>query len=145
LIFLDQPCRHRLSQATTPSTNTGHHWQYMAREHPFEGNHGPAQTNTQSETAMKMNSRKWQTAHARPLLEPAGFNQLVLVFDLRLLLPPAVRSSGVAFLQLSTTSSGEGRWLNLQIQRSRRIFYPNIAPTADWLTSVLDLLQASRH
>jgi len=32
--------------------------------------------------AMKANSRKCQTAHARPLLEPAGFSQLVLVFDL---------------------------------------------------------------
>ena len=32
--------------------------------------------------AMKANSRKCQTAHARPLLEPAGFSQLVLVLDL---------------------------------------------------------------
>ena len=96
---------------------------------------------------MKTNSRKCQTAHARPLLEPAGFGQLVLVLDLllRLLLPPAVSSNGAAFLQLSTTSSGEGRWLNLQIQRSRRIFYANFATTADWLTPVLDLLRASRH
>jgi len=43
-----QPCQHRLSQATTPSTNSGHHWQCMAREHPFEGNYG-ASTNKQSE------------------------------------------------------------------------------------------------
>jgi len=28
------------------------------------------------------NSRKWQTAHARPLFEPAGFSQLVLVLHL---------------------------------------------------------------
>jgi len=47
------------------------------------------------------------------------------------LLPPAVSSNGAAFLQLSTTSSGEGRWLNLQIQHSRGIFYANIATTAD--------------
>jgi len=40
----NQPCQHRLSQATTPSTNSGHHWQCMAREHPFEGNYG-ASTN----------------------------------------------------------------------------------------------------
>ena len=32
--------------------------------------------------AMKTNSRKCQTAHARPLLESAGFSQLVLVLDL---------------------------------------------------------------
>jgi len=76
---------------------------------------------------MKTNSRKWQTAHARSLLEPAGFSQLDLVLDLslRLLLPPAVSSNGAAFLQLSTTSSGEDRWLNLQIQRSRRMVYAN--------------------
>ena len=68
---------------------------------------------------MKANSRKNQTAHAWLLLEPAGFSQLALVLDLylRLLLPPAVSSNGVAFLQLSPTSSGEGCWLNLQIQR----------------------------
>jgi len=73
---------------------------------------------------MKMNSRKCQTAHAQSLLEPAGFSQLVLVLDLslKLLLPPAVSSNGAAFLQLSTISSGEGRWLNLQIQRSRGFF-----------------------
>ena len=35
-------------QATTPPTNSEHHWQCMAREHPFEGNYG-ASTNTQSE------------------------------------------------------------------------------------------------
>jgi len=29
------PCQHRLSQAPTPSTNSGHHWQCMAREHPL--------------------------------------------------------------------------------------------------------------
>jgi len=27
-----------------PSTNSGHHWQCMAREHPFEGNYGASQT-----------------------------------------------------------------------------------------------------
>jgi len=48
---------------------------------PSKKTTGPAQTNAQSET-MKTNSRKWQTAHARPLLEPAGFSQLVLVLDL---------------------------------------------------------------
>jgi len=42
---------------------------------------GPAQTNTQSEF-MKTNSEKWRTTHPRPLLEPAGFSQLVLVLDL---------------------------------------------------------------
>jgi len=107
---------------------------------PSKETTGPAQT--RKANAMKTNSRKCQTAHARPLLEPAGFSQLVLVFYLylRLLLPPAVSSNGTAFLQLSTTSSGEGRWLNLQIQRSRRIFYSNFATTADWLTPVLDLL-----
>ena len=90
---------------------------------PSKETTGPAQTNTQSETR-KTNRRKCQTAHARPLLEAAGFSQLVLVLDLslRLLLPPTVSSIGAAFLQLSTTSRGEGRWLNLQIQRSRRIF-----------------------
>ena len=40
----NQPCQHRLSQATTPSTNSGHHWQCMAGEHPFEGNYGASQT-----------------------------------------------------------------------------------------------------
>ena len=49
---------------------------------PSKETTGPAQTNTQSETAMKTNSRKWQTVHARPLLEPAGFSQLVLALDL---------------------------------------------------------------
>jgi len=44
----NQPCQHRLLQATTPSTNSGHPWQCMAREHPSEGNYG-ASTNTQSE------------------------------------------------------------------------------------------------
>jgi len=68
-----QPCQQRLSQATTPSMNSGHNWQCMAREHPFEGNYG-ASTNTQIETAMKANSRKCQTAHARPLLESAGLS-----------------------------------------------------------------------
>jgi len=77
----------------------------------------------------------------------AGFSQLVLVLDLslRLLLLLAVNSYGAAFLQLSTTSSGESRWLNLQIQRSRRVIYANIATTADWLTPVFDLLRESRH
>ena len=37
---------------TTPSTNSGHHWQCMAREHPFKGNCG-ASTNTRSETLWK--------------------------------------------------------------------------------------------
>jgi len=80
---------------------------------------------------MKTNSRKWQMAQVRPLLEPAGFSQLVLVLDLqlRLLLPPAVSSNGAAFLQLTTTSSGKGHWLNLQIQRSRRMVYANFATT----------------
>jgi len=96
---------------------------------------------------MKTNSRKWQAAHARPLLEPAGFSQLVLVLDLslRLLLPPAVSSNVAAFLQLSMTSSEEDRWLNLQIQRSRRVVYANFATTAEWLTPVLVLLRASRY
>ena len=68
----------------------------------------------------------------------AGFSQLVLVLDLslRLLLLLAVNSYGAAFLQLSTTSSGESRWLNLQIRRSRKMVYANFATTADWLTSV---------
>jgi len=65
-----------------PPMNSGHHWHYMAKEHPFEGNYG-ASTNTHAKwNAMKTNSRKCQTAHARPLLEPAGFSQLVLVLDL---------------------------------------------------------------
>jgi len=67
----------------------------------------------------------------QPLLEPTGFSQLVQVLNLQLLLPLAVSSNGAAFLQLSMTSSGEGRWLNLQIQRSRKIVYANIASTAD--------------
>jgi len=33
-----KPFQHRLSQATTPATNSGDHWQCMAREHPFERN-----------------------------------------------------------------------------------------------------------
>jgi len=41
-----------------------------------------AQTNTQNWNAMKTNRRKCQTVHARPFLEPPGFNQLVLVLDL---------------------------------------------------------------
>jgi len=48
---------------------------------PSKETTGSAQTDTQSET-MKTNSRKWQTAHARPLLEPTGFSQLVPVLDL---------------------------------------------------------------
>jgi len=43
----------------------------------LRGQHKHAQRN-----AMKTNSRKWQTAHARPLLELASFSQLVLVLDL---------------------------------------------------------------
>jgi len=61
--------------------NSGHHWQCTAREHPFEGNYG-ASTNAQSGNAMKTNSRKCQKAHAWPLLEPAGFSQLVLALDI---------------------------------------------------------------
>jgi len=49
---------------------------------PSKQTTGPAQTKTQSETAMKTNSWKWQIAHARPEVEPAGFSQLVLVLDL---------------------------------------------------------------
>jgi len=49
---------------------------------PSKETTGPTQANTQSETAMKTNSQKWEAAHARPLLEPAGFSQLVLVLDL---------------------------------------------------------------
>jgi len=37
--IINQPCQHRLSQATTPSMNGGHHWQCMAKEHPFKGNY----------------------------------------------------------------------------------------------------------
>ena len=37
-LYYYQPCQHRLSQATTPSTNSGHHWHCMAKEHPFGGN-----------------------------------------------------------------------------------------------------------
>jgi len=44
VIYTNQPCQHRLSQVTTPSTSSGHHWQCMAREHPFEGNYGASQT-----------------------------------------------------------------------------------------------------
>ena len=36
----------------------------------------------QHKYAMNTNNRKCQMAHARPLLEPAGFSQLVLVIDL---------------------------------------------------------------
>ena len=43
----------------------------------LRGQHKHAKRN-----AMKANSRKCQTAHAWPLLEPAGFSQLVLVLDL---------------------------------------------------------------
>ena len=55
-----QPCQHCLSQATTPSTNSGHHWQRMAWEHPFEGNYGASQT------LWKRTVGKCQTAHAWP-------------------------------------------------------------------------------
>jgi len=108
----------------------------------LRGQHKHAKQN-----AMKTNSGKGQTAHARPLLEPVGFSQLVLVLDLllRLLLPPSVSSNVTAFLQLSTTSSGEGCWLNLQIQRSRRMIYANFTTTADWLTPKLVLLRASMY
>jgi len=60
----------------------------------------------------------------RPLLEPAGFSQLVLVLDLylRLLLPPAVSSNVAAFLQLFANSV------------LGRMVYTNFATTADWLT-----------
>jgi len=37
-------CQHRLSQANIPSTNSGRHWQCMAREYPFEGSYGASQT-----------------------------------------------------------------------------------------------------
>jgi len=52
VISTNQPCQNRLSQATTTSTSSGHHWQCMAREHPFEGNYGTS-TNTQSERLWK--------------------------------------------------------------------------------------------
>jgi len=42
----------------------------------------PGQRKHAKRKAMKANSRKCQTTHARPLLEPAGFSQLVLVLDL---------------------------------------------------------------
>jgi len=91
--------------------------------------------------------RKRTVGNGKRCPEPAGFSQLVLVLDLslRLLLPPAVSSNVAAFLQQSTTSSREGRWLNLQTQCSRRMVYANFATTADWLTLVLVLLRASRY
>jgi len=46
-----------------------------------------------------------------------------------------------AFLQIPMNSRGEGRRLNLQIQRSRRILNANIATTAHCLTPVLYLLR----
>jgi len=55
------------------------------------------------------------------------------------------RFSVAVFLQLSTTSSEEDRWLNLQIQRWRRNFYTNMATTTGWLSPVLALLRASKH
>ena len=70
--------RKQLAPQRTVGT-IGSVWQEST---PSKGTTGPAQTNTQSETAMKTNSRIWQTAHARPLLEPTGFSQLVLVLDL---------------------------------------------------------------
>jgi len=131
----------------TPQRTVGTIGSVWQESTPLKETTGPAQTNTQSETAVKTNSRKWKTAHARPLLEPMGFSQLDLILDLslRLLLPPAVSSNVATFLQLSTPSSGEDHWLNLQIQCSRRMVYANLATTADWLTPVLVLLRASRY
>ena len=75
----NQPCQRRLTQATTPQRMVGIIGSVWQESTPSKETTGPAQTNTQSETAMNTNSRKRQTAHARPLLEPAGFSQLVLV------------------------------------------------------------------
>ena len=47
---------------------------------PSKETTGPAQT--RKAKRYETNSRKCQMAHARPLLEPAGFSQLVLVLDL---------------------------------------------------------------
>ena len=49
-------------------------WQVTPLRRKLRGQHKHAKRN-----AMKTNSRKCQTAHARPLLEAAGFSQLVLV------------------------------------------------------------------
>ena len=68
----------------TPQRTVGTIGSVWQESTPSKETTGPAQTNTQNKTAMKTNSRKWQTAHARPLLEPAGFNQLDLVLDLSL-------------------------------------------------------------
>jgi len=139
IIVIRQPCQHRLSQATTHATNSGHHWQCMAREHPFEENYGASQTlwkrtvgNTKRR-AHGLSLSPWTLANW--FYSPWPLTQIVVT-------TAAVRSNGAAFLQLSKTSSGEGRWLKL---RSRRIFYTVFATTADWLTPVLDLLRATRH
>ena len=58
-------------------------WAPLAREHLLEENYGASQhKHATKRNAMKTNCRKCQTAHALPLLEPAGFSQLVLVLDL---------------------------------------------------------------
>jgi len=57
----------------TPQRTVGIIGSVWQESTPSKETTGPAQINTQSET-MKTNSRKWQTAHARPLLEPALAN-----------------------------------------------------------------------
>jgi len=49
----------------TPQRTVGAIGSVWQENTPSKETTGPAQTNTQSETAMKTNSRKWQTAHTR--------------------------------------------------------------------------------
>ena len=74
---------------------------------PSKETTGPAQTRTAKRYENEQS--KMPNGARQPLLEPTGFSQLVQVLNLqlRLLLPLAVSSNGAAFLQLSTTSSGE--------------------------------------
>ena len=63
----------------TPQRTVGTIGSVWQESTPSKETTGPAQTNTQSKTAVKTNSRKWQTAHALPLLEPEGHLDLVFV------------------------------------------------------------------
>ena len=58
-----------------------HHWQCNGKRAPLRrklrGQHKHAMRN-----AMEAYSQKCQTAYPQPLLEPAGFSQLILVLDL---------------------------------------------------------------
>jgi len=118
MITTNQPWQHCLSQTTTPSTKSGHHWQCMAREHPFEGNYGDS-TNTQSERHWKrtVGNAKWRTR--------------------RLCLSP--RALANWFLSLTSNSDCCYHWLSVaMVLRSYSCHWPLAEKVVGWICKFSD-------